>query len=99
MMYSKGDTMIINGVLALVLNDGITGTEFYEQHLGKVVSMFYHSLVCLERQIYASDKSKLCSGYWACHHVLAGDIKGWYGVSAKRETISWPTLTSFDIWD
>ncbi len=75
--------MKIEGATAVVLKDGLSGMEFYYQHVGTEVVLFGHPPLCYPRKIYESDKSILEVGTWLWHYVLIGDVKGWHGITSK----------------
>ena len=80
MKYSKGETIKIrlyNGdiKLALVLNNGVGGEDFFRKH-GKMVWHFDYDLESLTMLDHLSDD--FFNQHHVLYYVLIGDKKGWY---------------------
>ena len=77
MMYSKGDTIKLkDGVLVLVLKDGMTNEEFFWKHWNTTICEIYFSCTLVHWRIGIDDPNGKPRHVW--YPVLMGDIKGWY---------------------
>lgn len=88
--YSKGDIIELGHVAAIVLDNGLSGREFYYHVAGQFIReifidgtsyrrTFYHLEVPMENYVW--------------YPVLMGDKKGWYCNHVEREKLNQRSIT------